>query len=179
MLDLLKDLEQAGSWHDMRREFGLFLGLEAPIPGSVLRRAREDDRFAAWLIMSRNKTDLLGVLIDDSRNIHFSKPEDLEQVSPLALAGKAGKALLKWGRGGFQSVPAETLRERIDTCETCPWLVEAPDFSVYKVKFSDKADHRVCSACGCMMSRKAQLATENCPVGRWGAVETEGRGEEL
>ena len=171
MLDLLKDLEQAGSWHDMCHEFSEYLGLNEPLPGSVLRRAREEDRFAAWLIMSRNQKSLLNVLIDDPRNAAFSRPEDFEPVSSLKLAGKAGLALLKWGGDGFKNVPVKVREERLASCETCPRLIEAPDFSAYKIRFSSDSDHRVCSACGCVISRKIRLATESCPIGRWSALE--------
>jgi hypothetical protein len=179
MLDVLKELEQAGSWREMCQELGLFLGLSAPVPGSVLRRARQDDRFAAWLIMCRNQDDLLEALINDSRNMDFSKPEDLEPVSPLVLAGKAGKALLKWAGDSFKSVPPDVLQLRKQSCETCPRLVEAPDFSAYKIRFSREADYRVCSACGCTMSRKIQIPGESCPAKRWAAVDVKTSGEEI
>lgn len=68
------------------------------------------------------------------------------------------KAVTRWGLSGFPTVTDDTYRQRLDQCHGCELLVD-----------DTKCSHK---ACGCFVARKASLATEACPLGKWMA-ETE------
>lgn len=83
-------------------------------------------------------------------------PSILEQAKNLAKAGlKAGKAVLV-GKRLF--VSKEIKAERQTICDTC--------------EFYDIASSR-CSKCGCSTEIKLSLATESCPIEKWGTNEND------
>lgn len=176
MNELMEDLKNAGSWGEMLEQFQVFLGSEKPVPPAVLRRALADDMFAHYLIVCRNHQPHLTSLFNDPRNRTYERPDDIEEKSSILLAAKAAKAFMKWGKAGFSQVDEETFEQRFSACESCEYLVQPPKKLIYKLVASKRSDQRVCSACGCVASRKARLSTESCPVAgrdnpslnRWG-----------
>lgn len=69
-----------------------------------------------------------------------------------------GKAVARWALAGFPTVTDAVYRQRLDQCQACELLVD-----------DTKCSH---PQCGCFVARKASLATEACPIGKWTA-ETE------
>jgi hypothetical protein len=70
----------------------------------------------------------------------------------LRMAMSATKALAGFVGSGFKTVPADTQRQRIQTCATC--------------------EHHTgvrCKICGCFTSVKSRLQHEDCPIGKWPA----------
>jgi hypothetical protein len=57
-------------------------------------------------------------------------------------------------------VSKEELIERLTLCNSCPERLKESDGKPL-TKFSR------CPECGCIISLKAKLSTENCPVGEW------------
>lgn len=157
------------SWDDMRQEFGAYLGLPDPVPSAVLRKAINDEKYACYVASARNNPGYLQMLFN-------VEPEIQEDRSNLQLLGKAAKSLLKWGASGFGYADEALYATRISACSSCEYLRDAPAKAVYNLKMSSDTDNRICSACGCVASRKARLATESCPVksmkdatlNRWG-----------
>lgn len=66
-----------------------------------------------------------------------------------------GKAVTRWGLAGFPTVTDTVYRQRLDQCQSCELLVG-----------DTKCSH---PQCGCFVARKASLATEACPLGKWPA----------
>jgi len=161
----LQELQGVERWDEVRGRLGELASLDGPAPAAVARRAMADPRFAFYLLFTRGAPDLQRPLLEDPRNAEWAREE--EDASALALAGKAAKALARWGAGGFRTVDEATRRARLDTCAGCPSLGEAPERSVYAGLTLLAGDRRVCSACGCGVARKATLATESCPLGKW------------
>jgi predicted Zn-ribbon and HTH transcriptional regulator len=63
----------------------------------------------------------------------------------------------KWATGGFAKTNDETLKIRMETCRTCEfWNSQAL-----------RATGR-CMKCGCSTWAKLRMATEKCPIGKWG-----------
>ena len=61
-----------------------------------------------------------------------------------------GQAAARFVGGGMRTVPAETRRVRLATCEAC--------------------EHHTgtrCRLCGCFTAVKTQLPHERCPVAKW------------
>jgi len=164
MIDIIKKLEKAGPWNDMRIELGNMLGLEGPVSSAVLARARMEDRFASHLFISSFDHDLLHHFLNDEKNKTYELYEIPEKFSNAQLATKATKALIDWGKSGFEKVSREKYEARFSSCEKCEFLKDPPSQFAYKVKLKRESDQRVCGACGCGVSRKAWLVTETCPV---------------
>jgi hypothetical protein len=55
--------------------------------------------------------------------------------------------------------PADVATERMNICKSCP--------SLTKIK--------MCRECGCVMPMKVRLRGVQCPLGKWGEVEDDGR----
>lgn len=162
-------MDKQVSWDTMRLEFGKLLGWPAPVPTAVLKKAISSEKYACYLVAARNNPQYLEVL--------FNVPPELkEDKSNLQLLTRAASSLLKWGASGFGFAADDVYEKRLNTCLSCEYLREAPDKAVYNVKMSKQTDERVCSACGCVASRKARLRSESCPVkhpedaslNRWG-----------
>ncbi|WP_346320182.1 hypothetical protein [Chitinophaga sp. YIM B06452] len=160
--------EKELSWDQMREEFGAYLGLETPVPSAVLKKAINDEKYACYLMAARNAPAYLQTL--------FNVPADLqEDRSNLQLLKKAAGSLLKWSASGFGYADEAVYAKRLSACQSCEYLRAAPDQAVYHLK-KKKEDMQVCSACGCVASRKARLRSESCPVAdktdaslnRWG-----------
>ncbi len=164
MIDVIKDLEAAGSWHDMRSMLGTMLDLDASVSSAVLARAREDDHFARHLFISRFDKDLLALFLNDEKNDKYEIYEVPKNFTNVHLAKKAVNALTNWGKSGFETVTKELYEKRFGACEKCEFIKDPPSQFAYKVKLKRESDPRICSACGCGVSRKARLPTETCPV---------------
>lgn len=84
------------------------------------------------------------------------------------LVGRAGAALVKWAASGFDRVGPDEYRRRLAVCRACEHLSAPPAGSLVHRLAGTAADSRsVCGLCGCDVRRKAWLATEHCPDGRW------------
>lgn len=68
----------------------------------------------------------------------------------LTRAKSLGKAVGRHIANGSQTVPDEVHKQRLEICYGCP-------------QYQDKS----CRICGCQMTLKAGMATEDCPAGKW------------
>jgi hypothetical protein len=84
------------------------------------------------------------------------------KATPPSLSRKAatlGKALLKWSSSGFAPTPPDALAERTEICKACPeWDAKA---------FNETGR---CKKCGCSTWAKLRMASEKCPIDKWGPV---------
>lgn len=157
------------SWDSMRLEFGAYLGLPDPVPSAVLKKAINDEKYACYIASARNNPEFLQMLFN-------VPPEVKEDHTSLQLLGKAARSLINWGASGFGFAGETLYTTRLNACSSCEYLRAAPDKAIYNFKMSNDTDDRICSACGCVASRKARLASESCPVqsikdpslNRWG-----------
>ena len=70
----------------------------------------------------------------------------------LRMAMSATKAMAGFAGSGFKTAPAETQRQRLQTCAVC--------------------EHHTgvrCKICGCFTNVKSRMLHENCPIGKWPA----------
>ncbi|QKS48717.1 hypothetical protein HUB94_20075 (plasmid) [Paenibacillus cellulosilyticus] len=66
------------------------------------------------------------------------------------------------------------LDKRLQSCMTCPNLAGKPESLLYKALSGNNEDP-ICRICGCVVSKKTRLTSENCPdphpqmpgVSRW------------
>lgn len=175
MSKVLPEFEQVESWSDLCQRFGELMNLGGPAPLPVVRRAMQDDLFAHYLVVTRNSPQMQQMLLQDPKNKAYETPVDAPKHSSPALVARAAKAMVKWGKAGFERVDQGTYAQRTEACQRCPYLVDPPDLTAYKM-LKLAGDRRVCAKCGCVASRKAQVPTERCPVAdpknpglnRWG-----------
>jgi hypothetical protein len=164
------DVGNDQSWDELRAEFGEQLGLADPVPGAVLRRAMVDKAFAHRLLVSRGSPAFLAALIEDPVNRRYeivdaasAAAHDASTPGNAELARRAATAVMTWGKAGFTHVGDDVFEARLAACEACPQLRDPPDRLAYKIRARRNADMRVCGLCGCVVARKARMATETCP----------------
>jgi hypothetical protein len=77
-----------------------------------------------------------------------------KQLSSLTLSSH------RFVHAGFATTPPEALATRESTCRACPeWDAQALN------------NTGRCRKCGCSTWAKLRMATEACPLGKWGAVD--------
>lgn len=95
--------------------------------------------------------------------------QTIPESSPLSktqLAINFARSMGQWAMSGFKIASAEVLKERHAQCEgdieggipRCPHFASWNGFSIAR-----------CGKCGCSML-KTYIATEKCPIGKWGPV---------
>lgn len=75
-----------------------------------------------------------------------------EYPSTFGLAKNFGKAMVNYAKSGFQHVSEEEYKERLDICKDC------------ELYDSGRCKHK---GCGCFISKKAWIKTEECPENKW------------
>lgn len=84
---------------------------------------------------------------------------DSEQPSLLEKASNFTHAMVDWAKAGFPVASADILQQRLDICQACRYWRGARGGTLLS---------GACRKCGCQ-GVKLALATEACPIGRWGA----------
>jgi hypothetical protein len=83
--------------------------------------------------------------------------EKTEPPSLTTMIRSAAASAATWASRGFQHTDEETLKTRLETCGKCEFW-NAQGF---------RGTGR-CMKCGCSTWAKLRMATEKCPIGRWG-----------
>jgi hypothetical protein len=184
MIDELLDIKEGESVDELRGRLARVLGREEPVPLGAFLRATEDPSYCSYLLTSRGAPGFLEPLLNDPANARYVPAEAAPAAhSNAALAGRAAKALVNWGRAGFSVADEATIERREAACLACPHLSE-PATKLQKVlpakAVADRAGRRtgakVCNQCGCQVAKKIRVPTEQCPaddparagVSRWG-----------
>ena len=89
------------------------------------------------------------------------------QKSNIELVLDVTKVLFKWAKLGFETVSESEYSQRLNICNQCPYLVDTTTSFLYKIKLKYNEDMKVCSSCGCIVSRKAVMPKEECPLKKW------------
>ncbi|TDD26654.1 hypothetical protein E1287_36150 [Actinomadura sp. KC06] len=145
-----------------RTEMARVLGLNEPVPESVLRAALADDSYATNLLICRRRPDLLQHLLD-------KPPQRTDRDIPAReLLAKGTAALARWARTGFSVVDEATYARRTQACRQCPSLRQPESSGARRalraVSTAGLDDKAMCGMCGCTISQKARLPTEQCPA---------------
>lgn len=101
---------------------------------------------------------LLGGAPNEQANLGApgASPTVFQQATAL------GKSLVNWTSSGFPTTPPDELAARMQICKACSEWDE--------VGFGDTGR---CKKCGCSTQAKLRMATEKCPIDKWGPVEPE------
>ncbi|HYF32997.1 MAG TPA: hypothetical protein VD993_17855 [Chitinophagaceae bacterium] len=172
----LLELKQISDVQEACTKFGKLLGLDGPVPQDVLYAAIEDEDYARNLLLCRRNSVMLTNLLMQPAGVTATATAANGNYSNLQLIGKAAKALLDWSKTGFSTVDERTYERRLAACHRCDQLEAPPDKLLYKISLGKKEDKRTCKSCGCVVSRKARLTSDSCPLedpanpgfNRWG-----------
>ena len=142
---------------DQRDAFGRILGLDGPVPESVLIAAVENEDYARNLLLCRRDPELLSDLL-------ARPPRRPRRFGAVEVAARGSRALARWAATGFTTVDDATYHRRMSACVQCPELS------------GQGSDRPVCSLCGCRVVWKARMTSESCPAAspddpsltRWG-----------
>ncbi|MCF7696847.1 hypothetical protein KPG66_12315 [Mycetohabitans sp. B2] len=167
MIKAFLDIKETDTIDDLRTRLAQVIGWPEPVPVGAFQRAISDPSYAAALITSRNVIGFLEPLLMDPRNCDF---DSAGEVTNAQLISRAAKAMVNWGKAGFTVADDETIARREAACVACPNLGE-PNKLVQKLlparPIRDELGHRtgnkVCTLCGCQVSKKIRLPTESCP----------------
>ncbi len=187
-IQILDPIYKAETLGEARDKLGKVLELSDPAATTVTLRVLADPAFAEKLVSVRKFPAWRDQLLSDPKNAAFELPdpplsESEESARPVlstvALIKKSSKALLRWGASGFKTADTEVVEKRKAACLNCDQLVESPNSVPYQItRTFAGTDRRICAACGCVVSKKVLMATENCPLAdiadpsltRWGEV---------
>jgi hypothetical protein len=190
MIDDLLDIKEGETVDELRARLARALGREEPVPLEAFLRAMDDPSYFSYLLTSRNAPGFLEPLLHDPANARFA-PAEQKHNSNRALAGRATKALVQWGKAGFSIVDDETLARREAACLSCPNLTD-PSAALQKLlpakhaadTLGRRTGNKVCAECGCQVAKKMRIPTEQCPAEdperqghtRWGEARSAGAG---
>jgi hypothetical protein len=173
MIQELIETKETDSFDDLCLRLGDFLGIGKAVPLKVLLRAINDPAYANDLIVSRNMPGFLQPLFDDPQTAFYATHDVQgreQEKSNSELLSKAARAFIGWGKTGFSVVDQTTLERRENACLACPNLT-APEKALQKLaasrldagKIGRRTGNKVCTLCGCNVSKKIRLPGEACP----------------
>jgi hypothetical protein len=195
MINELIDIREGESVDELRARFAHVLGCDKPVPLAAFLRAADDPSYCSYLLTSRGVPGFLEPLLNDPANRKYL-PAATEGQRPSngALAGRAAKAMIRWGKAGFSIADDETIARREAACLACPHLSE-PTAVLQKLLPSKPAEdtlgrrtgEKVCAECGCQVAKKMRLPSEHCPVEdatrpgftRWGEPRVDAAAREI
>lgn len=185
---------KASSFEEAQQILGEMINLEQPASESVTRRALADHHYAFYLICTKDIPELQEKLLQDPRNEEFEAndllklekrtvPGDAEtKLDNIQLVRKAAKSFTVWGKAGFKLALQGIIEKRLAVCEKCEFFTDPPKTIIYQgLKVITGKDEKICSECGCLVSKKVMLPNEQCPkqdpsqpgLSLWGEVWSE------
>ncbi len=111
MPELTDIQDNSQSWDQMRRELGSLLEIPGAVPGEVLSRAVQDDKYFVYLYNCRNNAELLKLLLRDPRNRQFENGIDEEYLS------RSRKRLLQWKK--YRADRRQAENKTGEPCKDC------------------------------------------------------------
>jgi len=170
---------------------GELINLGQPASEAVTRRALADQRYAHYLLITKDIPELRDKLLLDPRNESFesdgSRSDGLKEVQSsvdgpsgnIELIFRTTSSFLAWGKSGFKLADQNLLDKRLQACERCEFLTDPPKKLIYLgLELVTGKRDKICKACGCFVKKKAMLPSEKCPkqdpvqpnLSRWGEL---------
>jgi hypothetical protein len=95
----------------------------------------------------------------EKEKLQATKPVPATPPTAASMAKSLATSMANWAKQGFKIATPEQLQQRLDICKLCPeWDGNA------------LAGSGRCNVCGCSTQAKLRLATEKCPIDKWGPV---------
>ena len=136
-----------------RRDRALRVGMKR-IP---LKRLEGSELQDAWMAAGTVEGDRL-VMTDENYRSVWIKATGADPAPPAMIRSFWG-SVARWAASGFPVSTAGEFQRRLDACIACDkWDKEG---------FGGSGR---CSVCGCSTQAKLRIATEECPIGKWGSA---------
>ena len=157
-----------------RQEIASQLGLSPDqLTEAVTERILADPLFLHHLDACRDDPEMLGILLNEPSSGHSDQPN---KPTTGELLTRASTTLARWAAGRFSRVSAQEYQRRLTVCRSCPHLSVPPENMLYRCIGASRDVKSICGLCGCDVTKKAWLATEQCPDKQFGK---EGRWESI
>lgn len=159
-------LDRSESWQHASMKLSSLLFQTTEVSPLVLNRIFTCEKLQQKLITEiRTETDLLQLFEDikqelRSETIQSGAPMD----SPSELVKNGISEFWKWMGNYFNVVSSDREKERIEICRSCPYLEMEGKGSLYKIGESLLGHSPICIKCGCMVNKKAKIASSTCPM---------------
>lgn len=145
------------------------LGLKEPVNENVLFAAIHDQTYFHNLIVCRSTPDMLNYLLNNPPGIEglVNGMEEPSEKSTVQLMSKVAKSMIEWTKTGFSKVDDLTYERRIRACMNCHFLRDPPQSLAYKfatLTKKERFEKKICALCGCVISNKARMPHEKCPL---------------
>jgi hypothetical protein len=161
-------MPQNDAWEGGQRvDLATQIGLPAEaLTDAALKRIAEDPVFLHRLNSCKSDPRMLRILLSEVREVTDTPQES--GGTALELVGRATMAFARWSASGFQEVDDELYEQRLATCYACEHLtIPGGNALLYRLMETNRGAAPTCGLCGCDVQRKARMATERCPDGRW------------
>lgn len=168
--------QEASSFEEAQEILGKMINLGQPASESVTRRALVDRHYAFYLNFTKDIPELQKKLLQDPKNQAFkagnhdnfesqahSKEAEIK-LNNTQLVRKATKSFMAWGKTGFKVAEQSLIDKRLAACERCESFTDSPKTLIYQgLKVITGKYEKICSECGCLVSKKVMLPSERCP----------------
>lgn len=92
-----------------------------------------------------------------------SAESQVKAKSDIEILQKVSVTLVNWAKTGFAIADEATYQKRLQHCMQCPNIADAPPKVIYKIITANQSNEKMCQLCGCIVSKKARIASESCP----------------
>lgn len=145
------------------------LGLKDPVNENVFFAAIHNHTYFHNMMVCKDTPDMLNYLLNNPPGIErlVNGIEEAGEKSTVQLVSKVAKSMIEWAKIGFSKVDDLTYERRIKACMNCPFLKEMPQNLAYKIATltkKERLEKKICALCGCVISNKAKLPHEVCPL---------------
>lgn len=145
------------------------LCLKEPVNENVFFAAIHNHTYFHNLMVCKDAPDMLNYLLNNPPDIErlVNGIEKADEKSTMQLMSKVMKSMIEWMKTGFLNVDDLTYNRRIKACMNCRFLKDLPQNLAYKfatLTKKERFEKKICALCGCVISSKAKLQHEKCPL---------------
>ncbi len=145
------------------------ISLKEPVSETVFFAVVNDHNYFHNLMICKDVPEMLSYLLSNPPALEklTDGTEDISEKTTMQLMSKVAKSMIEWSKTGFSKVDDLTYRQRIKTCTSCRFLKDPPQSLAYKfatLTKKERFEKKICALCGCVISNKAKLPHETCPL---------------
>ena len=104
--------------------------------------------------------ELYSTPLVEGENIEDNKENkiNIQYPSTIGLVKNFSKAMINYAKSGFKHISVEQYKDRLKVCQGDVGIPQCEHYDNGRCKHVD---------CGCFLSKKAWLVSENCPENKW------------
>lgn len=106
-----------------------------------------------------------GISVPEIRQSIIENSQETDpELSSQEIISNGLTAFWNWAKTGFGVTGPEQYEARLAVCGGCNHYKDAPPTKLYRIGGKLVKTPKICGLCGCLMEKKARLASENCPA---------------